>query len=103
MLLTEDIFLLSAALTADRGFSRALRHQLETIHDSASYQAWFGTLAEAEPYELSEIADIALLKRAGLTRRGRLLAKVNRTDGGIFLTDGVWVEQRIRVFPFCDE
>jgi hypothetical protein len=103
MLLTEDIFLLSAKLTSDQGFCSALHDQLELLFGSASYQAWIGTLAESEPYQLSEIADVGLLEAAGLAQRGRLLAKINCTAGGIFLTDGVWVEPRIRVFPFCDE
>jgi hypothetical protein len=103
MLSTDDIFLLSMELSSDPRFGRALSKQLRAIHASPSYQGWLGTLAEAEPFVLHYQADTALLERAGLACSGRLLVKLNWTSEAIFLTDGVWVEQRVRVFPFCDE
>jgi hypothetical protein len=103
MLSTDDIFLLSTALVLDARFSRLLNDQLGAIHASPSYQGWLGTLAEIEPFVVSNAFDMPLLEQAGLARSGRLLAKVNRAGDGLFLTDGVWVEPRVRVFPFCDE
>ncbi len=103
MLSTDDIFLLSTELLSDPAFSRALSNRLRAIHESPPYRKWLGTLAEVEPFVLSGDADIQLLERARLIRSGHLLAKLNRTNSGIFLTDGVWVEPRVRVFPFCDE
>ena len=104
MLSTDDIFLLSAELLSDVEFGRLLRKQLLAVHASPSYQAWLGSLAETEPFILSDGAvDARLLERARLARSGRLLVKLNRTGDNVFLTDGVWVEQRVRVFPFCDE
>jgi hypothetical protein len=103
MLSTDDIFLLSTELASDAGFGRALGDQLHAIYTSPSYRNWLGTLAEVEPFLLSDEADGPLLARARLACSGDLLTKVNRTRDGIFLTDGVWVEPRVRVFPFCDE
>lgn len=103
MLSTDDIFLIATALAPNPGFGRVLNGLLRTIHASPLYQHWFGTLAEVEPFVLSDAVDVPLLEKAGLARSGRLLVKVNRTEDGIFLTDGVWVEPRVRVFPFCDE
>jgi hypothetical protein len=103
MLSTDDIFLLSMELASDAGFGRALGDQLHAIHTSPSYRDWLGTLAEVEPFMLSVEADVPLLERGRLACSGGLLTKVNRTEDGIFLTDGVWVEPRVRVFPFCDE
>jgi hypothetical protein len=103
MLSTDDIFLLATALSADGCFAGALSEQLRALHASPSYQGWLGTLAEAEPFVLPDWVDGPLLNEARLTQSGRLLVKLNRPDSGIFLTDGVWVEPRLRVFPFCDE
>jgi hypothetical protein len=103
MLSTDDIFLLSTELASDATFSHALTDRLRDIHASPSYRAWLGTVAEVEPFALAEGSDGPLLERAGLACSGRLLAKLNRTEAGIFLTDGVWIEPRVRVFPFCDE
>jgi hypothetical protein len=103
MLSTDDIFLLSMELASNTTFSRALNDQLSAICASPFYLGWLGTMAEAEPFALSDTADIPLLERSGLACSGRLLAKLNRTEAGIFLTDGVWIEPQVRVFPFCDE
>jgi hypothetical protein len=103
MLSTDDIFLLSMELASDARFGRLLGDQLRAIQASSPYRDWLGTLAEVEPFVLSDMADVPLLERARLARSGRLLAKLNRTGDGIFLTDGVWVEPSVRVFPFCDE
>jgi methylase of polypeptide subunit release factors len=103
MLSTDDIFLLATALSADGGFAGALSEQLRALHASPSYQGWLGTLAEAEPFVLPNWTDDPLLGEARLARSGRLLVKLNRTGEAVFLTDGVWVEPRVRVFPFCDE
>ncbi|WP_158931694.1 hypothetical protein [Acidisphaera sp. S103] len=103
MLSTDDVFLLSTELASDARFSRALNEQLRAIYGSPPYQDWLGTVAEVQPFELSDVAAVDLLERAGLARSGRLLAKLNLTEAGIFLTDGVWIDPRVRVFPFCDE
>jgi hypothetical protein len=103
MLSTDDVFLLSTELASDAGFSRALNEQLRAIYNSAPYQDWLGTVAEVQPFELSDVAAVDLLERARLARSGRLLAKLNLIEAGIFLTDGVWIDPRVRVFPFCDE
>ena len=103
MLLTDDIFLLSRELAYDATFCRSLNLQLGAIHASLAYQDWLGTVAEIEPFALSDAADVLLLERARLAASGRLLAKLNQTEAGIFLTDGVWIDPRVRVFPFCDE
>jgi hypothetical protein len=103
MLSTDDIFLLSAQLSSDAGFSQALNEQLRDILALPSYHAWLGTLAEAEPFTLPSSINMLLLETARLARTGHLLVKLNRSGNGIFLTDGVWVEQSVRVFPFCDE
>jgi hypothetical protein len=103
MLSTDDVFLLSTELASDAGFSHALNEQLRAIYASTPYQDWLGTVAEVQPFALSDVADVDLLERARLAHSGRLLAKLNLTEAGIFLTDGVWIEPRVRVFPFCDE
>lgn len=103
MLSTDDVFLLSTELASDARFSRALNEQLRAIYNSAPYQDWLGTVAEVQPFELSDVAAVDLLERARLARSGRLLAKLNLIEAGIFLTDGVWIDPRVRVFPFCDE
>jgi hypothetical protein len=103
MLSTDDIFLLSTELASDATFARILNDQLRAIYASPPYRDWLGTVAEVAPFTLPDVADVALLTRARLACSGRLLAKVNRTEAGIFLTDGVWIEPRVRVFPFCDE
>lgn len=101
MLSTDDIFLLSTQLASDAGFSRVLSDQLRAIHASPPYRDWLGTVAEVEPFALSDAADVSLLERARLACSGRLLAKLNRTEAGIFLTDGVWIEPRVRVSRFA--
>jgi hypothetical protein len=103
MLSTDDIFLLSSQLASDATFPGALNAQLRAIYASPLYRDWLGTIAEAEPFALPDVIDIALLERARLACSGRLVAKLNRTETGIFLTDGVWIEPQVRVFPFCDE
>jgi hypothetical protein len=103
MLSTDDIFLLSTELASDANFSHVLSDQLRAIHASPPYRDWLGTVAEVEPFALSDVADVPLLERARLASSGRLLSKLNCTEAGIFLTDGVWIEPRVRVFPFCDE
>jgi hypothetical protein len=52
---------------------------------------------------LPNSANVPLLERARLAQSDRLLVKLNQAGEGVFITDGVWVEQRVRVFPFCDE
>jgi hypothetical protein len=103
MLSTDDLFLLSTEVASNARFSRVLNEQLRAIHASLPYRDWLGTVAEVQPFELSDVADVPLLEKAGLASSGRLLAKLNLTESGIFLTDGVWIEPRVRVFPFCDE
>jgi hypothetical protein len=103
MLSTDDMFLLSTELSADAGYAEVLNEQLRAIHASPSYQGWLGTLAEARPYMLPDSANVPLLERTRLAQSGRLMVKLNQAGEDVFVTDGVWVEQRVRVFPFCDE
>ena len=103
MLSTDDIFLLSTELACDANFNRCLNEHLRAIHDSLAYQNWLGTVAEVEPFALSDALNGSLLERARLAASGCLLAKLNSVEASLFLTDGVWVEPRVRVFPFCDE
>ena len=103
MLSTDDIFFLSTELACNVTFNRCLNEHLRAIHGSLAYRDWLGTVAEVEPFALSEALNVPLLERARLAASGCLLAKLNRVESGIFLTDGVWVEPGVRVFPFCDE
>jgi methylase of polypeptide subunit release factors len=70
----------------------------------SSYQEWLdGGLAERNPFEFPARTSTGALEDAGLARGGALQVKINAVGAHLFLTDGIWVRQAARVFPFADE
>lgn len=76
---------------------------LRAVSESPGYRAWAGSLAEAVPFQLAGFVDAELLERTGIACDGHLTVKLTSMGHHLFLTDGVWVDPRVRVFPFSDE
>lgn len=82
-----------------------LRAAVAGVTDSAAYRSWLGM--DEQGGATCPLPDDQghwdALHEAGLIESGRLLVKVNRHDNRHLLTDGLWVDKDIRVFPFTDE
>ena len=103
MIDTDCLFLIASDLKADATSTRALATQLRELYYSEPYQNWAGSLSERNPFILPVDFDDDVLSRFSFARDRRLLVKLNIIGTRIFVTDGVWVDPRVRVFPFCDE
>jgi hypothetical protein len=81
-----------------------LQDQIGSIFASPSYQTWLnGGLAERQPYEIPADLETPAVEFAGLSSQRILRVKINVIGSRVFVTDGVWVRQDARVFPFSDE
>ena len=102
---TDAIGVIGQHLSGDARLAAAVAGQLLALRASGAYAAWAGSCNEAEPFELRDGVgcDVGLLRHVGLVDGRNLLAKVNAFAGRVFVTDGVWIDPRHRVFPFCDE
>lgn len=102
---TDGITLLGLRLSQAPAMAAELADQLRRLSRSARYAAWAGSLREASPFQAAdgEGYDVPALAAAGLVDQGSLRMKVNLLGDRVLLTDGVWVDPAVRVFPFCDE
>ncbi|MBM0207566.1 hypothetical protein JNW90_34785 [Micromonospora sp. STR1s_5] len=104
MVEVEYLFAATTRMRSDPEFADAVREQIGTLFASVAYQSWLsGGLAEKDPFELPADLHIGAIEHAGLVRAGTLDVKINAIGRQLFLTDGVWVRQAARVFPFADE
>lgn len=102
MVSTDKLFLLAEQLRADRALALRLRQLLRVLAQGTHYQAWAGGKAQARPYRVVDPDAAGALRRMGLYEDG-LCVKLLNTHLQVFLTDGVWVDPAVRVFPFDDE
>lgn len=100
---TDGIFLATSRLAEDAGLRAGAVAQLAALAANASYRDWQASPAQLRPFKLPASLDAGALDALGLVQDGSLQARVNLIDGAPVLTDGVWVDARIRVFPFPDE
>lgn len=88
----------------------ALRRALEEVIDHPRYAAW-SLDADTRQGEQGggrcpvppDLKSRQFLERLALIDGECLRIKVHRHAGEVFCTDGLWVNQDIRVFPFSDE
>ncbi|MBA3595466.1 MAG: hypothetical protein H0W47_17000 [Polaromonas sp.] len=100
---TDHIFLATSALADDTGLRDAVLRELRAIVASAAYLDWSAGLAQLQPFEPGGALRGGALSQVGLLRDRRLCVRVNTVERELLLTDGVWVDARLRVFPFPDE
>jgi hypothetical protein len=100
---TDQIFLATCAVQADPALRDAAAGELRRIAGNPAYADWAGGLAQAAPYEVGADVQGGALARLGLIRERRLCLRINLVEGDVLVTDGVWVDPRLRVFPFADE
>jgi hypothetical protein len=101
---TDQLFIASSALSQARDRREEARDGLLRIAGSAEYQAWHsGGTMELRPFAPPNGLGTGVLEELGLVREGQLGVKINLVGDSLMLTDGVWVNSDIRVFPFSDE
>jgi hypothetical protein len=100
---TEELFLAGMKLKSAPQLSADLAKTLSEIGNMEAHSRWAGSLGEAEPFRVQNYPHISVLEDIGFVLDGQLRVKVNRVHDRLFVTDGVWVDPRWRVFPFCDE
>ncbi len=106
MVTTEHINKLWLKLSTNPELTQKLRAELEALYESRPYQDWWGS-EPLEPYELSsdqeknakKISELGLKNATQPT----LPIKINKIGAKIFITDGAWVKNPMRVFPDPDE
>jgi hypothetical protein len=104
MVEVEQLASVTARIKSELGLLTVLRQQIGAIYASSSYQSWLsGGLAEREPYAFAAGLHAPAVEQAGLSRDRVLQVKINAVGSRVFVTDGVWVRQDARVFPFSDE
>ncbi|MES2938736.1 MAG: hypothetical protein V4864_13705 [Pseudomonadota bacterium] len=103
MIDTDRIFQATSQLADDeelRGEAVAL---LKSIAVHPSYRDWQASPSQLRPFKLPATLATGALEALGLAQDGALGVRVNLIGQALVLTDGVWVDARIRVFPFPDE
>jgi hypothetical protein len=103
MLGTDQIFMASSALADDPGLCVDAVGQLKAVAQSPAYKDWGSGLAQQHPFVLPHDLADGVLNRLGLVKNGALCVRVNSINRSVLVTDGVWVDPRVRVFPFADE
>lgn len=105
MIPTEQLNVLWLNLTEQPTMVERLRHELTRLTQSPAYQCWHKSNPR-KPFELESRGDDDsndLLAELGLRTGRQLNVKVNRMGRRIFVTDGAWVANVMRVFPDADE
>ena len=100
---TEELFWAGMRLKSSPQLAAEVAKSLSEIEDMEAYSRWAGSALQAEPFRMDECHRIDMLEAVGFVFDGRLRVRVNRMYDRLFVTDGVWVNQGWRVFPFCDE
>ncbi len=101
MLETEQLNMLLIAVTKSPVKLDRMKRAVLTAYNSEDYQEWLSGDCREAPV-LSSESEFSL-QEFGLIENGRLLIKINRLRTKYFLTDGAWVDHRLRVFPDPDE
>lgn len=106
----DDLNQLQIVLQSQPDQARLLAEVLRAIADHDAYRRWkageqFEGLLFRMPAGLVFPDDERrrLLETLRLVVDDALRVKVNVTDAGVFVTDGLWVPGEFRVFPFHDE
>ncbi len=103
MIDTDRIFLATSRLAEDAALRAEAVAQLKAVCASAAYRDWQSSPSQLRPFRLPASLAVDALDALGLVQDGALGARVNLIGQSPVLTDGVWVDARIRVFPFPDE
>lgn len=100
---TDQIFFATLALSDDAGLRDAVLLELRSIAASSAYLDWASSLAQLHPFEPDSALRGGALSQVGLVRDHCLCVRVNAVGSDLLLTDGVWMDASLRVFPFVDE
>ncbi|MBA2676322.1 hypothetical protein [Ramlibacter sp.] len=103
MIDTDSIFLATSRLAEDGALRAAAVAQLKAVCGSPAYRDWQSSPSQLRPFKLPASFTVDALNTLGLVQDGALGVRVNLIGQSTVLTDGVWVDARIRVFPFADE
>ncbi|PIT00776.1 hypothetical protein TSA1_08320 [Bradyrhizobium nitroreducens] len=103
VILTEELFLAGMRLKSAPRLAGDVAKRLSEIESTEAYSRWAGSAQQAAPFRIEDPLHTNALEAIGLVVDGRLRVRVNRMHDRLFVTDGVWVDPRWRVFPFCDE
>lgn len=79
--------------------------QLRRVLGTDEYSKWSDVAQfTGEPYDLPRhCLDLPVLEYLGFVDEGRLHVKIHEHAGRLFVTDGLWVPNSFRTFPFSDE
>jgi hypothetical protein len=100
---TDSLFLITSEVQADPSLRAAVATELKHIAGLAAYGDWSAGLEQRAPFDPGPGLQGGALARVGLLRDNRLRVRLNLVEGQALVTDGVWVDPRVRVFPFADE
>ncbi|MEO1243737.1 MAG: hypothetical protein AAFX54_17645 [Pseudomonadota bacterium] len=112
----ELVHYLDGSANEGRSDVELLLSYLAHVYESSRYKSWlkddqywgrkklegYPRLPDAVPPSLRDSKH--LLDNYGLTANGRLQVKIDKIgESRLHLTDGLWVDPRLRVYPFSDE
>jgi hypothetical protein len=103
MLETDQIFLALSMLADDPILCVDTATQLKAIAQNPLYRDWESGVEQQHPFVLHPDMVDGPLNILGLIENEALCVRVNCVDQFVMVTDGVWVDPRIRAFPFADE
>jgi hypothetical protein len=97
---------LELSLSSSQELSAEIKEALAALVDSEEYKNWLdrepefnGVSCPLPPKKKHR----DLLKQIGIATDEAMLVKVNLNRDCYLLTDGLWVDQSLRTFPFTDE
>lgn len=100
---TDQIFLITTAIQANHVLRDEVIGELRELVETSAYTEWAAGLAQRHPFDVESAFRKKALVAQGLVADKKLRLRINRVGDAILLTDGVWVDPRLRVFPFADE
>lgn len=103
MISTDELFLAGMRLKSAPQLAAEVAKELSDVANIEAYSRWAESVRQGEPFRVKEGPGHNMLEAAGFAFDGQLRVRVNRMNGRLFVTDGVWVDPRWRVFPFSDE
>lgn len=105
MITADELSLIPRQLKNDRSLKSEILAIFQEIVNTSRYQDWLrneqftGNLFRLDDEERNN----PLLNQFNLVKDGRLQVKAHSFRGAIFLTDGLWIPNQHRVYPFYDE